>query len=389
MSYHKKHNFQNQLSLFLNIDEENGGNGGGGNGGGNGNGGNGNGNGGPMTSGTTGLPTSGEDTFRRTSYLEGGVSGYYYDPNKKRKKKRKKLKKSFLDYMIGDGSSYVKEDKDSPIDFAMSINEEDLSELFGESVYEFGENTYTVKYYRKGENYSYGKMFFVGNNKFAMRFNKKPKSKNEIDSISFWNKWSTEIVNEDLNFSITPDADVITDDLSLEKCYEIAKQIFKNRKPRFVKIDNIKIEKGGKPANKEFQEELGEDGKKSVSFTELLDFARQKGYTVKEPGDGSLDINLVVPMKIPNKEFIIPHESEYKKTMDVDKFVENNKLLLTPVNIQNFVKNVQDAEELLEFFRSLFKDNLINNLSFEAIVFASKVIKSKHPEWLKLLVPRM
>ena len=80
---------------------------------------------------------------------------------------------------------------------------------------------------------------------------------------------------------------------------------------------------------------------------------------------------------------------EYKKTMDVDKFVENNKLLLTPVNIQNFVKNVQDAEELLEFFRSLFKDNLINNLSFEAIVFASKVIKSKHPEWLKLLVPRM
>ena len=67
MSYHKKHNFQNQLSLFLNIDEENGGNGGGGNGGGNGNGGNGN--GGPMTSGTTGLPTSGEDTFRRTSRL--------------------------------------------------------------------------------------------------------------------------------------------------------------------------------------------------------------------------------------------------------------------------------------------------------------------------------
>ena len=61
-------------------------------------------------------------------------------------------------------------------------------------------------------------MFFVGNNKFAMRFNKEPKSKNEIDSISFWNKWSTEIVNEDLNFSITPDADVITDDLSLEKC---------------------------------------------------------------------------------------------------------------------------------------------------------------------------
>lgn len=77
-------------------------------------------------------------------------------------------------------------------------------------------------------------------------------------------------------------ADVITEGLSLEKCFEISKQIFKNRKPRFVKIDNIRIEKKGKQANKEFEKDLGENGKKSVSFTELLDFALNNGYTVKE-----------------------------------------------------------------------------------------------------------
>ena len=368
--------FKNKLENFLKISEEDGGGGGEASG--------------PMTVASTGLPTSGEDAFKGTTYsnLEGATSGYYYDFSKKKKKKRK-LKKSFLDYMIGDATSNIKEEKESPMDFAMSINRDQLEKLFGESVYEFGENKYTVKFYRKGENYSYGKMFFVGNNEFAMRFNKKENSKNEIDSISFWNKWTTEIINQDLNFSITPDADVITEGLSLEKCFEISKQIFKNRKPRFVKIDNIRIEKKGKQANKEFEKDLGENGKKSVSFTELLDFALDNGYTVKEPADGSLDINLVVPMKIPNKEYVIPHQNEYKKTMDVDKFVSDGKLLLTPVNVQNFVSNVQHAEEILEFFRSLFKDNLINNLSFEAIVFASKVRKSNHPNWLKLLVPKM
>ena len=81
-------------------------------------------------------------------------------------------------------------------------------------------------------------------------------------------------------------------------------------------------------------------------------------------------------------------KSEYSKSMDSDKFVEDGKLKLTSVNIQNFVSSSQYAEELLEFFRSLFKDNLINKLSFEAIVFASKVRESKHPNWLKVLVPK-
>ena len=376
MSNFKKLNFNNQLQNFLDIKEEDGGGGGDASG--------------PMTVASTGLPTSGDDAFKGATYsnLEGATSGYYYDFASKKKKKRK-LKKSFIDYMIGDAKRSIKEDKESPTDFAMSINKKDLSELFGESVYDFGESKYTVKFYRKGENYSYGKMFFVGNNSFAMRFNKKENSKNQVDSISFWNKWSTEIINQDLNFSITPDADVITEGLSLEKSLDIAKQIFKNRKPRFVKIDNIRIEKGGKEANKEFEKELGKSGKTSLSFTELLDFALNNKYNVIEPADGSLDINLIVPMKVPQKEYVIPHENEYKKTMDVDKFVKDGKLLLTPVNVQNFVSNVQHAEELLEFFRSLFKDNLINNLSFEAIVFASKIRKSNHPNWLKLLVPKM
>jgi hypothetical protein len=379
MNFIKNFNFKNQLDKFL-VHEEDGGGAEGGSASG------------PNTVAAAGLPTSGDDAFKGATYsnLEGATTGYYYDFSKKKKKKRK-LKKSFLDYMLpsGKASSFVKEEKSFTVDFAMNINKEELSKLFGESIYEFGENKYTVKFYRKGENYRFGKMFFVGNNGFCMRFNKAKNSKNKIDSISFWNKWSTEIINQDLNFSITPDADVITDGLSLEKCFEVAKQIFKNRKPRFVKIENIRIEKRGKVANKEFEKELGESGKKSISFTELLDFALNNGYTVKEPSDGSLDINLIVPMKIPNKEYVMPHHNEYKKTMDVEKFVDDGKLLLTPVNVQNFVSNAQHAEEILEFIRSLFKDNLINNLSFEAIVFASKVRKSNHPNWLKLLVPKM
>lgn len=339
----------------------------------------------PMTVASTGLPTSGDDAFvgKTDSNLEGATTGYHY--KKKKKKDRKKIKRSFLDYITEEDNEKKSDDGTE----SLKIDIEDLKQIFGEPIYGFGKTPYLVKFYRKNKNYMYGKMFFVGNNNFAMRFNKKKGSKNEVDSISFWNKWSTELVNDDLNFSITPDADVITEGLALEKCFEIAKQIFKNRKPRLVKLENITIEKGGKKANKQFEAQLKEEGKTSISFTELLDFALNNGYNVKEPGDGSLDINLIVPMKIPNKEYLLPNETEYKKAMNVDKFVDNNKLLLTPVNIQNFVSNIQQAEEILEVFKSLFKDNLINNLSFEAILFASKVRQSNHPYWLKLLIPKM
>ena len=371
-----KYNFQNQLKNFL-LDED--GDGGGGDmtdvGGA------------PLSVASVGLPQTGKDAFRGKTYsnLEGATKGYAYDHSSKKKKKWK-LGKSFMDHVLRKGK--IVEDTGSPIDFAMEISAKKLSELFGEPVYEFGSKTYTVKYYRKGDQYAYGKMFFVGNNSFAMRFNKAEGSKNEVDSISFWSNWSTEIINDDLNFSITPDADVITENLTLDKCFAIAKQIFKNQKPKFLKIENIAIEKKGKPANKEFEKELNEKGKKSISYAELLDFADQNKYTIKDPSDGVLNISLIVPMKMSSKEHVIPHKSEYAKSMDTDKFVEDGKLRLTSVNIQNFVTNTQHAEEILEFFRSLFKDNLINKLSFEAIVFASKVRESKHPNWLKVLVPK-
>ena len=360
-----KYSFQNQLNDFLDEDSD----------------------GAPMTTSSVGVPQTGDDAFvgRTYSNLEGATKGYAYNHSSKKKKKWK-LGKSFMDHILQKGK--IVEDTGSPIDFAMEISAKQLSELFGEPVYEFGSKTYTVKYYRKGDQYAYGKMFFVGNNSFAMRFNKAEGSKNEIDSISFWSNWSTEIINDDLNFSITPDADVITESLTLDKCFAIAKQIFKNQKPKFLKIENIAIEKKGKPANKEFEKELNEKGKKSISYAELLDFADQNGYNVVEPSDGSLNISLVVPMKMAKKEHVIPHKTEYSKSMDSDKFVDDGKLKLTSVNIQNFVSNTQYAEELLEFFRSLFKDNLINKLSFEAIVFASKVRESKHPNWLKVLVPK-
>ena len=362
-----KYSFRNLLDEFTKVEEDS--------------------DGAPLTTSSVGLPQTGDDAFIGKTYsnLEGATKGYAYDHSSKKKKKWK-LGKSFMDHILKRGS--IAEDAESPIDFALEINAKELSELFGEPVYDFGSKKYTVKYYRKGEQYAFGKMFFVGPESFAMRFNKIKGSKNEVDSISFWSNYSTEIINDDLNFSTTPDSDVITDGLSLDKCFSVAKQIFKNQKPKLLKIENIKIEKKGKPANKEFEKELSAQGKNAISFAELLDFAQKSGYNVTEPSDGSLNINLVVPMKMVKKEHVIPHEVEYRKSMDSDKFVEDGKLRLTSVNIQNFVSNTQYAEELLEFFRSLFKDNLINKLSFEAIVFASKIRESKHPNWLKILVPK-
>jgi hypothetical protein len=63
--------------------------------------------------------------------------------------------------------------------------------------------------------------------------------------------------------------------------------------------------------------------------------------------------------------------------------------MLTAVNIQAFTKNSTYAEELLQFFDSLFKDKLINNLSFESVLFASKIRETNHPNWINLLTPKM
>lgn len=380
MTYNKETIFQKSLSSFLRINEEDGGGNGGGDGGGS-----------PMTVASTGVPDSGEDAFisktwnpnliKGVSPLEGGTKGYFYD--RKKKKKRKGTPKSFMDFML------EAKDDDTPMDFGQSFSANIIKDAIGENVYGVGDKSYTIKFYRKNGQNGVGKMFFIGEDGFAIRFNKLKNSKNEIDSISFWNKWRSTINEEDLNFSITPDADLITEGLSREKCFELAHEVFKNRNPKSLILKNIDVEKNGKKANKEFEEELKENDKTEISYTELLDFAKEKGYNVVEPGDGSLDIKILVPMKIPEQEYIIPHNVEYNKVKAGENLVKNNKLLLTAVNIQTFVKNASYAEEILQFFDSLFKDGLINNLTFESVLFVSKIRESNQPNWINLVTPKM
>ena len=47
------------------------------------------------------------------------------------------------------------------------------------------------------------------------------------------------------------------------------------------------------------------------------------------------------------------------------------------------------AEKLLNYFDNLNKENLIDDLSIESVLFAAKVVNSKHPNWLNLLIPKL
>jgi len=371
MKSKQKNIFEEKLKSFLMFSEEDGGGGDVG--------------GSPMTTDTTGVPTSGDDAFISSTWnpslLGGATKGYFYD--RKKKKKRKGTPKSFMDFML------EKKEDETPMDFGQSISANTIKDAIGEDVYSVGDKSYTIKFYRKSGLNGIGKMFFIGEDGFAVRFNKYKKSESEIDSISFWNKWRASINEEDLNFSVTPDADIITDGLSKEKCFELVQEVFKNRNPKSLILKNIDIERNGKKANKEFEDELKENDKTEISYTELLDFAKEKGYNIVEPGDGSLDIKLLVPMKIPDEEYIIPHSVEYNKIKSGDNLVKNNKLLLTAVNIQAFLKNASYAEEILQFFDSLFKDGLINNLTFESVLFVSKIRESNQPNWINLVTPKM
>lgn len=372
MKIKKSNLFEEKLKSFLMFSEEDGG--GGSDVGGS-----------PMTTDTTGVPTSGDDAFISSTWnpslLGGATKGYFYD--RKKKKKRKGTPKSFMDFML------EAKEKENPMDFASSFSINKIKEIVGENVYKVGDNNYTIKFFRKNGVSGFGKMFFIGEEGFAVRFNRYKNSENDVDSISFWNKWRITINEEDLNFGITPDADLITDGLSREKCFELVLDIFKNRNPKSLILKNIKIEKNGKSANKEFEDELKENEKTEISYTELLDFAKEKGYNVVEPGEGSLNIKVLVPMKIPEEEYIVPHENEYNKIKSGENLVKNNKLLLTAVNIQTFVSKANYAEEVLQFFDSLFKDGLINNLTFDSVLFVSKIRESQHPNWINLVTPKM
>jgi len=47
------------------------------------------------------------------------------------------------------------------------------------------------------------------------------------------------------------------------------------------------------------------------------------------------------------------------------------------------------GRSLLNYFDNLNKENLIDDLSIESVLFAAKVVNSKHPNWLNLLIPKL
>jgi hypothetical protein len=325
------------------------------------------------------------DARPAASPLEGGTKGYHVKKKKKKIARTPLLVRGFLDHMLE-----AKEISDA-LEFGSSFPESALKEKLNKEFYRVGDQKYTIPFFRRSGQSGFGKMYFVGGDGFALRFNRLKQNKEDkgIDSISFWNKWRTTVIEEDLNFGQTPDADVITEGMPIESVFQIAEDIFKNRNPKTLILKNLSIKKNGKPANNEFEKELADAEKTSISYMELLDFAKEKGYNISDAEDESLKINVQVPMKIPNEEYIVPHKTEYAKDNSDDDLVKNGKLMLTAVNIQAFTKNSTYAEELLQFFDSLFKDKLINNLSFESVLFASKIRETNHPNWINLLTPKM
>lgn len=325
------------------------------------------------------------DARPAASPLEGGTKGYHVKKKKNKIKRTPLLVRGFLDHMLE-----AKEVSDA-LEFGSSFPESTLKEILSKEFYRVGDQKYTIPFFRRNGQSGFGKMYFVGSDGFALRFNrlKTNKEGKGIDTISFWNKWRTTVIEEDLNFGQTPDADVITEGMPIESVFQIAEDIYKNRSPKTLILKNLSIEKNGKPANNEFEKELADAEKTSISYIELLDFAKEKGYNITDAEDESLKINVQVPMKIPNEEYIVPHKTEYAKDNSGDDLVKNGKLMLTAVSIQAFTKNSTYAEELLQFFDSLFKDKLINNLSFESVLFASKIRETNHPNWINLLTPKM
>lgn len=355
---------------------------------------------GPMTTDTTGsLGQSAEDVFVNKDIgtspiidrIDRGIPQYadYFTTRRKKKKGKTKMLsfKSFIDYM----SQNLKEETaaKTPSEFSKLVKISDVKKVFKDEVYPLGDEDYVVKIYSKNQAYSYGKMYFIGDNGFAIRLNKRMNSENIVDSVSIWNSWRTEISNKDLNFNVKPDAILLTYGLSVQKCIEVAYSVYKNKEPKIINLNQISIEKDNKNANKEFNDILKEKGKEELNFTELLDIANEMGYDVKEPGDGSLKVSLVVPMQIPSEEYVIPYKTEYKIFGENQKLVDDSGLMINPVNVQSFVSSKVSAENLLNYLNNLYKENLINNLSAESVIFAAKVIESGHPNWLKLLTPKL
>ena len=344
--------------------------------------------GGPMTTSSVGSVGQSEaDVFtvpKSVSYPD------HKEPATSEKRKKKDYK-SFMSLIAGNSRINEKKEKETtPPKFASSISNSVVKKVFGDhEVYNFDDDSYVVKFYRKNKAHTYGKMYFIGNQGYAIRLNRKLDSKNDVDSVSIWNKWTVKIANNDLDFGVKPDGDIITTGLTVERALELAKQVGENRDTKLVKLKNVRIEKDSKEASKQFTADLKERGKEVVDYMELLDIADDLGYNVIEPGDGSLDITLNVPMEIPDKEYLIPYESEYGNFTGNQKMITDGELSINAINIQSFVNTKMAAEKLLNYFDNLNKEKLIDDLSIESVIFAAKVVNSKHPNWLNLLIPKL
>ena len=328
----------------------------------------------PMTVDSVGsIPQSGDEMWSGSS-TEGATAGL------RKLKKGKKKYTNFKDYITS-----VMEDSSTSI----SVSPKDIEKVFGETAYSFGDQNYKIKFYRKGNANIYGKMFFIGTDGFTIRLNKEEGSENQFDSISIWNKWKPTIVNNDLNFSVRPEGEIATTSLDLKQALELAQRVYKNKEPKTIDLQKLKVQKNGKDAKKEFEDEVQNSGETIINYTKLLDIADKKGYTIEEPEDKNLEVSVETPMEVPKQEQWIAHSFEKKMFEDDQKMIEDGELVINAINIQSLVSSKLAAENLLNFFDNLNRQGLIDNLSIDSVVFAAKVVDSKHPNWLKILTPKL
>lgn len=328
----------------------------------------------PMTIDSVGsIPQSGDEMWIGSS-SEGATKGL----RKLKKGKRKFTNfKDYINSLMEEGSTSI------------NVTAKDVQKVFGETAYSVGDENYKIKFYRKGNTNIFGKMFFVGENGFAIRANKEEGSSNSIDSISIWNNWKPTIVNEDLFFSIRPEGEINTSKTEIKKGLELAKQVYKNREPKAIDLNSLKVKKDGRDAKKEFEAEVQKSGEKIINYTKLLDIADQMGYNIEKPEDKNLEVSVDVPMKVPSQEQWIPYSHEKKFFEDDQKMIENDELAINAINIQSLVTSKLSAQNCLNFFDNLFRQGIIGNLSIDSVIFASKIIDSKHPNWLKILTPKL
>lgn len=313
-----------------------------------------------------------EDVMTAGSVGELGqdASELFVKPKKKKKKKKKKILESV-----------------QPSTFAAQFDVDKLKKVFKKPVYSFGDTRYAMQFFQDSVSFV-GKLFFVGDDGFAIRFNKKRGNDSEmIDSISIWANWQMELKSHDLMMPSRPDGELNVKGIDLEKCIDIASQIFNNVSVDKVNLKSFSVENDGINKNDEFLEMIG--NKKEISYDDMLDIVRENDLTVTHSESTKLDLKVVLPIKISPEEIVVPYQTEYKRFHEGEKLVDNGKILINSINMQSMLSNKIHLTEILEFFNNLHEQSLIDNLSVPAVIFSAKVIESKHKNWLKLVTPKL